>query len=109
VFMMTMLKLDANDADSHQVMLRGVTPPAFLVHPQARIIDGHAPEPGKDELLVGSSSRQDGRAGVAGSGRADARVRRPPVDHQRRVRSARHGDGGGDLDAAQRPPDRREA
>jgi ABC-type lipoprotein release transport system permease subunit len=54
VFLMTMLKLDANDADSHQVMLRGVTPPAFLVHSQARIIAGRAPEPGRDELLVGS-------------------------------------------------------
>ena len=54
VFLMTMLKLDANDADARQVMLRGVTPTAFLVHPQARIIDGRAPEPGRDELLVGS-------------------------------------------------------
>jgi putative ABC transport system permease protein len=54
VFLMTMLKLDANDTESHQIMLRGVTPSAFLVHPQARIIQGRAPEPGKDELLVGS-------------------------------------------------------
>jgi putative ABC transport system permease protein len=36
------------------VMLRGVTPAAFLVHPQARGVEGRAPEPGKDEILVGS-------------------------------------------------------
>jgi putative ABC transport system permease protein len=35
-------------------MLRGVTPAAFLVHSQARITDGRAPEAGKDEILVGS-------------------------------------------------------
>ncbi|MEA2708845.1 MAG: putative transport system permease protein [Phycisphaerales bacterium] len=54
VFMMALLKLDHADEQSHQLMLRGVTPAAFLVHSQARITDGRAPEAGKDEILVGS-------------------------------------------------------
>lgn len=36
-----------------QAVLRGVTPAAFLVHPQVRIIEGRAPRDGHDELLVG--------------------------------------------------------
>jgi putative ABC transport system permease protein len=35
------------------VLLRGVTPEAFLVHSQARLTDGRAPEPGRDEMIVG--------------------------------------------------------
>src|SRR5688572_3334273 len=54
VFLMSLLKLDNVDEKSHQVQLRGVTPAAFLVHPQARITDGRAPEAGRDEILVGS-------------------------------------------------------
>ena len=54
VFLMSLMKLDKADEKSHQLMLRGVTPAAFLVHPQARITDGRAPEPGRDEILVGS-------------------------------------------------------
>ncbi len=34
-------------------ILRGVTPAAFLVHGQVRIAEGRAPEPGRDEILVG--------------------------------------------------------
>ena len=54
VFLMSLLKLQKEDVKSHQLMLRGVTPAAFLVHSQARIVDGRAPEPGRDEMLVGS-------------------------------------------------------
>jgi ABC-type lipoprotein release transport system permease subunit len=35
------------------VLLRGVTPEAFLVHSQVRVIEGRAAEPGRDELVVG--------------------------------------------------------
>jgi ABC-type lipoprotein release transport system permease subunit len=35
------------------VLLRGVTPQAFLVHTQARVTQGRAPEPGRDEMIVG--------------------------------------------------------
>ena len=54
VFFMTTIKETAEDDHAHQVMLRGITPAAFLVHPQARIVEGRAPEPGRDELLVGA-------------------------------------------------------
>jgi putative ABC transport system permease protein len=54
VFLMSLLKLDEADPQSHQLMLRGVTSAAFLVHSQARIAAGRAPEAGKDEMLVGS-------------------------------------------------------
>jgi putative ABC transport system permease protein len=35
------------------VLLRGVTPEAFLVHSQVRLVEGRAPEPGRDEVIVG--------------------------------------------------------
>ena len=55
VFFMTMLKLDPADAGAgHQVMLRGVTPAAFLVHSQVHVVDGRVPDAGRDELIVGS-------------------------------------------------------
>jgi putative ABC transport system permease protein len=55
VFFMTMLKLDPGDtAAGHQAMLRGVTPAAFLVHSQVRLVDGRVPDAGRDELIVGS-------------------------------------------------------
>ena len=54
VFLMSLLKLEKDDDHSHQLMLRGVTPAAFLVHSQARITAGRAPQPGSDEVLVGS-------------------------------------------------------
>ncbi|MCK6458083.1 MAG: ABC transporter permease [Phycisphaerae bacterium] len=55
------------DADAGcQSLLRGITPAAFLVHPQVRIIEGRAPRPGHDELIVGGS--------------APARMNAPPED-----------------------------
>ena len=38
---------------TNQVLIRGVTASAYLVHPQVRIIDGRAPEPGADEVMIG--------------------------------------------------------
>lgn len=35
-------------------VLRGITNAAFLVHPAVRIVEGRAPAPGEDELIVGS-------------------------------------------------------
>ncbi|MHC4829250.1 MAG: ABC transporter permease [Planctomycetota bacterium] len=35
-------------------VVRGVTAPAFLVHPQVRIVEGRAPEPARDEIIIGS-------------------------------------------------------
>jgi putative ABC transport system permease protein len=54
VFLMTTLKETADDDHAHQVMLRGVTATAFLVHAQARIVEGRAPDAGRDEILVGA-------------------------------------------------------
>ena len=54
VFLMSLLKLEKDDEKSHQLMLRGVTPAAFLVHPQVHIVAGRSPEAGRDEILVGS-------------------------------------------------------
>lgn len=34
-------------------VIRGVTERAFLVHPQVQIVDGRAPEPGRNEIAVG--------------------------------------------------------
>jgi len=36
-----------------KALVRGVSPAAYLVHDQLRIIEGHAPEPGADEIMVG--------------------------------------------------------
>ncbi len=45
------------DADRPmQILVRGVTPAAFLVHPQARVIDGRFAEPGRDEVIVGTQA-----------------------------------------------------
>ena len=35
------------------VLLRGVTPAAFLVHGRVRVVEGRAPEAGRDEMMVG--------------------------------------------------------
>ncbi len=37
------------------VLVRGMEPSAFMVHPQARLAIGRLPEPGKSEALVGRS------------------------------------------------------
>lgn len=40
-------------ASTAQVVVRGVQPEAFLVHPQVRIVEGRPPRTGNDEILVG--------------------------------------------------------
>ena len=37
-------------------LVRGITPMAFLLHPQVRMTAGRAPEPGTDEVIVGWSA-----------------------------------------------------
>ena len=54
VFLMTNLKLARDDPHALQAMLRGVTPAAFLVHSQARIVEGRLAEAGGDEIIVGT-------------------------------------------------------
>ncbi|MBL9140562.1 MAG: ABC transporter permease, partial [Phycisphaerae bacterium] len=43
-------------------IVRGVSPAAFLVHPQVRMTSGRAPEPGADEVIMGASAMR--RAGL---------------------------------------------
>jgi putative ABC transport system permease protein len=45
------------DGEGPILILRGVTPAAHLVHPQVRIVEGRAPEPGADEAILGSHAR----------------------------------------------------
>ena len=52
VHLMTELH-DQRDGRPLAVLLRGVTPEAFLVHSRARLVEGRAPEPGRDEMIVG--------------------------------------------------------
>jgi len=54
VYMQTVVKLAPDDPREHQVVMRGVTAPALLVHDAVRVTDGRAPRLGADELLVGS-------------------------------------------------------
>ena len=35
------------------MLVRGITPPAMLVHPQVQIVEGRMPASGRDELMVG--------------------------------------------------------
>ncbi len=68
VHMQTLIRESRESAQAPQVLVRGVTPAAFLVHSQARVTEGRAPEPGRDEVIVGA---------LAGAkmGLADARLR----------------------------------
>lgn len=63
VHMALVLKTDRDATQELPAVLRGVTPPAFLVHPQVRIVEGRAPQPGHYELLVGRLAAT--RLGVA--------------------------------------------
>jgi len=51
IHMATLVKEEASDEQSYLTLLRGVTPPAYLVHTDVRITDGVAP--GAGEILVG--------------------------------------------------------
>lgn len=53
VHLQTTVKPDAESQLAPQVLVRGVTPAAFLVHNQARVSEGRLPNPGADEILVG--------------------------------------------------------
>jgi ABC-type lipoprotein release transport system permease subunit len=53
VHLMTELRQGSKDGRAVPVLLRGVTPEAFLVHSRVRVSDGRAPEPGRDEMMAG--------------------------------------------------------
>ncbi|MGH7177213.1 MAG: ABC transporter permease [Tepidisphaeraceae bacterium] len=54
VFLQTSVKESRDAARSSQIIARGVTPTAFLVHGQVRISSGRAPVSGRDEVVLGS-------------------------------------------------------
>jgi putative ABC transport system permease protein len=54
VYLQTLIRENKDQRDAPQVVARGITPAAFLVHPQVRIVTGRAPEAGRDEILIGS-------------------------------------------------------
>lgn len=53
VHMALVMRTSKDSTRDVQAVVRGVTPAAFLVHDQVRIIEGHAPRPGEYELIVG--------------------------------------------------------
>lgn len=48
------IREEAGSAAEHQAVMRGVRPVALLVHSEVEIVEGRAPRPGEDELLVGA-------------------------------------------------------
>jgi putative ABC transport system permease protein len=54
VYLQTLIRRNKDQPNAPQVVVRGMTPAAFLVHPQVRIVTGRAPEPGRDEVVIGS-------------------------------------------------------
>lgn len=63
---MALVMRTAKDSERDiQAVVRGVTPAAFLVHEQVRIIEGRAPQPGEYELMIGQLTAT--RMGVAPS------------------------------------------
>lgn len=53
VHMQTTIRRSPEDTSNPQVLVRGVTPTAWLVHAGARIIEGRTAEAGRDEVVVG--------------------------------------------------------
>ncbi|MCS7034788.1 MAG: ABC transporter permease [Phycisphaerae bacterium] len=53
VHIQTTVRRSPEDPQNPQVLVRGITPAAWLVHSGARVTEGRAPEAGRDELLVG--------------------------------------------------------
>ncbi len=68
------LAVSAGGAPPRLAPLRGITPGAFLVHPQVRIAEGRAPAAGRAEVLVGA--RVAARLGVRESDLAVGRTLR---------------------------------
>jgi len=54
VHMALVIRAGREDGEKSQAVLRGVTPTAFLVHDQVRVIEGRPPRPGAYEVMVGN-------------------------------------------------------
>ena len=58
VHMFTTVKLTREQTNNPQIMVRGISDPAYLVHSQVSVIEGRAPLAGRDEILVGKLAAQ---------------------------------------------------
>lgn len=56
VLMALLLKTDRDGVEDRSAILRGVTPAAFLVHPQVQIVEGRAPRAGHCEFIAGTTA-----------------------------------------------------
>lgn len=55
------VRTEADAEEGRLTPVRGIRPVAYLVHPQVHVVEGRAPEPGRDEVMVGGLvSRQLG-------------------------------------------------
>lgn len=52
------LRESADSPRDLRAMIRGVSPAAFLVHPQVEITEGRAPRPGRNEMMAGALAPQ---------------------------------------------------
>ena len=61
VHMSLVIQTEQGEDTTSSAVIRGVTPAAYLVHEQVRIVSGRAPEPGQDEVMVGqlTATRMD--------------------------------------------------
>jgi putative ABC transport system permease protein len=61
VHMSLVIQAEKDEDTTSTAVIRGVTPAAYLVHEQVRIINGRAPRPGQDEVMVGqlAATRMD--------------------------------------------------
>jgi putative ABC transport system permease protein len=66
VHLMSEIGLGGADGHAAAVLLRGVSPEAFLVYERVRVIEGRLPEAGRDEMLVGRLAYS--RMGARGPG-----------------------------------------
>lgn len=48
--------LSADQERTPSVVVRGVTPGAFLVHPRVQMTEGRAPTPGAEEVMIGATT-----------------------------------------------------
>ena len=53
VHMSLVISAREGESSTSSAVIRGVTPTAYLVHKQVRIVQGRAPRPGHDEVMVG--------------------------------------------------------
>ncbi len=58
IHMALVVSREAGNPEELRTVLRGVTPTAYLVHPQTEIIEGRAPRQGHDEIMVGQLTHE---------------------------------------------------